>query len=146
MTSNPSISFSQGVGPDALVLCADDDAAILDITKAILERKGFSVITASDWRHAIEIIESRPIDLVILDYEMPELKGHEVAIMIRRVNAGVPLILHSGAPIIPEVAMRTTDAFVQKGADTYTLVAAIERLITKNRANTKATPPPWTKN
>lgn len=118
------------------MLCVDDDAAILDVTKTILERKGFSVITASDWRHAIEIIKSRPIDLVILDYEMPELKGHELALMIRRVNAKIPLILHSGAFSIPEIAITTMDAFVQKGADTYTLVAAIENLITKNRSNT----------
>jgi DNA-binding NtrC family response regulator len=141
MTSNPSISFSpRNIGANALVLCVDDDAAILDITKAILERKGFSVITALDWRHAIEAIKNHPIDLVILDYEMPELKGHEVAIMIRRVNADVPLILHSGASSIPEVAIRTTDAFVQKGADTYTLVAAIEELITKNRGNPHSFP------
>jgi CheY-like chemotaxis protein len=140
MISNKSASFSQGVGRDALVLCVDDDAAILDVTKAILERKGFSVITTSDWRHAIEIIKSHAIDLVILDYEMPELKGHEVAIRIRRVNADVPLVLHSGAFSIPEVAMRTTDAFVQKGVDTYTLVAAIEKLITKNRASLNPLP------
>jgi DNA-binding NtrC family response regulator len=45
MTSNPSISFSQrDIGVNALVLCVDDDAAILEITKEILEVKGFSVI------------------------------------------------------------------------------------------------------
>jgi two-component system response regulator MtrA len=134
MTSNTSISFSrQDIGANALVLCVDDDAAILDITKAILERKGFSVIVALDWRQAVEAFRSNPVDLVILDYEMPELKGHEVAIMIRSVNAEIPLILHSGATNIPEVAIKATDAVIQKGVDTSILVAAIEKLITKNR-------------
>jgi CheY-like chemotaxis protein len=135
MTSNPSISFSpRNIGANPLVLCVDDDAAILDITKAILERKGFSVITASDWRHAIEIIKSHPIDLVILDYEMPELKGHEVAILIRSVNPAVPLILYSGASSLPEVATKATDAFIQKGTEPSALVAAINNLIVKNRS------------
>jgi two-component system response regulator MtrA len=143
MTSNTSIS-SQGVGPDTLLLCVDDDAAILAVTAALLERKGFSVIVALDWRQAIEAFRSNPVDLVILDYEMPELKGHEVAIMIRSVNADIPLILHSGAANIPEVAIKATDAVIQKGVDTSILVAAIEQLITKNRVNPKPTPPSWT--
>jgi DNA-binding response OmpR family regulator len=130
--------------PNALVLCVDDDAAILDITKAILERKGFSVITALDWRQAIEVFKTYPVDLVILDYEMPELKGHEVAIMIRSVNVEVPVILHSGAVNIPEGAIKATDAVIQKGVDTSVLLAAIEKLITKNRVNPKSTPPSWT--
>jgi DNA-binding NtrC family response regulator len=135
MTSNPSISFSQrDIGANALVLCVDDDAAILDITKEILEVKGFSVIAVLDWRQAIEVVKSNPVDLVILDYEMPELKGHEVAMLIRRVNPAVPLILYSGASTIPEVATKATDAFIQKGTEPSTLVATINNLIVKNRS------------
>jgi len=135
MTLTPSVYSKRDIAANTLVLCVDDDAAILDITKAILERNGFSVITASDWRHAIEVIKSHPVDLVILDYEMPELKGHEVAVMIRRVNAEVPLILHSGTMNIPEVATKATDAVIQKGIDISILVATVESLITKNRAS-----------
>jgi DNA-binding NtrC family response regulator len=115
----------------ALVLCVDDDDAILSVTKVVLERKGFSVITALDWRHAMEVFRSQPIDLVILDYEMPELKGHELAILIRGVNSEVPLILHSGAFSIPDIAIRATDAFIQKGSETNVLIAAINRLMMK---------------
>jgi DNA-binding NtrC family response regulator len=144
MTLTPSVYSKRDIAANTLVLCVDDDAAILEITKAILERKGFSVITASDWRHAIAVIESHPVDLVILDYEMPELKGHEVAIMIRRVDAEVPLILHTGATNVPEVARAATDAVIQKGIDTASLVAAIESLVMKSRPKTKSTPASWT--
>jgi DNA-binding NtrC family response regulator len=144
MTLTPSVYSKRDSAANTLVLCVDDDAAILEITKAILERKGFSVITASDWRHAIVVIESHPVDLVILDYEMPEMKGHEVAVIIRRVDAEVPLILHTGATNVPEVAIAATDAVIQKGIDTASLVAAIESLVMKSRPKTKSTPASWT--
>ena len=55
--------------------------------------------------------------------------------MIRSVNAEVPLILHSGTVNIPEVAIKATDAVIQKGIDISVLVATVESLITKNRAS-----------
>jgi two-component system response regulator MtrA len=116
MISDPSIS-SQRIGPNTLLLCVDDDAAVLAVTAALLERRGFSVIGALDWRQAIEAFKSNPVDLVILDYEMPEFRGHEVASMIRSVNAEIPLILHSGAANIPEIAIKATDAVIRKGTD-----------------------------
>jgi two-component system OmpR family response regulator len=120
---------------DAVVLCVDDDMAILDVVKSILERRGFSVLTATNWRHALDTFKSNSIDLVMLDYEMPDVKGHEVALWIRRLNPDVPIILHSGSPDIPQSAKRVADAFVRKGAETYVLVAAISNLIMKSRVN-----------
>jgi CheY-like chemotaxis protein len=119
---------------DALVLCVDDDSAILDIIKLSLEKNGFSVITAPNWHCALEAFKQNSIDLVILDYEMPEMKGHEVAIQIRSLNPEVPIILHSGSFDLPEIVSRVTDAFIPKGVETYILVAAISNLIMKSRA------------
>jgi CheY-like chemotaxis protein len=137
--TSPS-SASQRFRKDTLLLCVDDDLAVLDITKRILERQGFSVIAATHWRDAMDAFRNNPIDLVILDYEMPEVKGDELAILIRRDNSEVPLILHSGAPYIPEAAMKATDAFVQKGVEMCVVVAAIDNLTAKNRINFNSSP------
>jgi len=69
----------------------------------------------------------------MLDYEMPDMKGHEVTVLIRSINPKVPIILHSGSPDIPDFALKATDAFLQKGIETYVLVAAISNLIMKSR-------------
>jgi CheY-like chemotaxis protein len=120
---------------DAAILCVDDEDVILDILKLTLEKNGFSVLTANNWRLALDSLRENHIDLVMVDYEMPEMKGHEVAIQMRGLNPEVPIILHSGSPEIPEVAKQATDAHVQKGVDTYILVAAISSLIMKSRIN-----------
>jgi CheY-like chemotaxis protein len=119
---------------DALVLCVDDDIAILDIIKLLLEKNGFSVLTASNSHCALEAFKQNSVDLVILDYEMPEMKGHEVAMQIRSIDPEVPILLHSGCDNIPEIATKVTDGFVRKGVETYILVAAISNLIMKSRA------------
>lgn len=115
-----------------LILCVDDDDAVLEVTQAILARKGFSVMTSSDWRHAMELFRNQPIALAILDYEMPELKGHELAILMRNLNSEVPLLLHSGAFDVPDHVVKATDGFIQKGSEPNALVAAINKLIIKS--------------
>jgi CheY-like chemotaxis protein len=120
---------------DAAILCVDDEDVILDLLKLTLEKNGFSVLTANNWRLALDSLRENHIDLVMVDYEMPEMKGHEVAIQMRSFNPEIPIILHSGSPDIPAIARQVTDAHIQKGVDTYVLVAAISSLIMKNRIN-----------
>jgi CheY-like chemotaxis protein len=120
---------------DAVVLCVDDDSVVLDVIKLTLEKNGFTVLTATNWRRALDAFRETPIDLVMLDYEMPDMKGHEVAIQIRSVNPEVPIILHSGSSDIPEIATKVTDAFIPKGVEPYVLVAAISNLIMKRRVS-----------
>jgi DNA-binding NtrC family response regulator len=120
---------------DAVVLCVDDDYVILHLLKITLEKNGFTVLTATNWCRALDAFTESPIDLVMLDYEMPDMKGHEVAIQIRSVNPGVPIILHSGSSDIPEIATKVTDAFIPKGVEPYVLVAAISNLIMKRRVS-----------
>ncbi|HXA83560.1 MAG TPA: response regulator [Candidatus Dormibacteraeota bacterium] len=131
---------SQANHSDAVILCVDDDDIILDIVRLTLEKNGFSVVTANNWRSALDAFKSNLIDLVMLDYEMPEMKGHEVAVWIRSVDPTVPIILHSGSPNIPDIATRTVDALLPKGVETHILVAAISDLIMKSRMGRM--PPP----
>jgi CheY-like chemotaxis protein len=126
-------AFSADSRADAVILCVDDDDVTLDVIKLTLEKNGFFVLTATNWRSALDAFSKNPIDLVMLDYEMPDMKGHEVAVLIRSINPKVPIILHSGSPDIPDFALKTTDAFLQKGIETYVLVAAISNLIMKSR-------------
>lgn len=117
----------------AVILCVDDDNMTLAFVGLILKKNGFSVHTANNWRLALKTFRENAIDLVVLDYEMPEMKGHEVATLIKSLNSDVPIILHSSSSTIPEIARKVTDACVPKGVEPSLLVAAISKLITKSR-------------
>jgi len=131
MTPNPA--SSRASYPDAFLLCVDDDPTGLDLKKTILEKNGYGVLTARDGTEALRVFRQNRVDLVLVDYEMQGITGHEVARRIKAMNPSMPVVLHSGSPVVPDSALTATDAFVPKGSEIYLLIAAISGLIMKSR-------------
>ena len=80
------------------ILVVDDEEGVRDVAKGMLEREGFSVITAEDGREAVRIFPSvsEEIDAVLLDLSMPHMDGGEVLREMRRLCPEVKVILCSG--------------------------------------------------
>jgi PAS domain S-box-containing protein len=98
--SLPSSSASpagiwQGHGT-ALVI--DDDGAVRLISRRLLERMGFTVLTAENGAVGLEVFRARSseIDFVLLDLTMPVMGGEQAFAELRRVRADVRVILASG--------------------------------------------------
>jgi CheY-like chemotaxis protein len=96
------------------ILCIDDDRSALDYHRALLERSGYQVLTASSARRGVEIAQTSAITLVLVDYNMPEMTGNEVANAIKRVKPTVPVIIVSSDDEIPKTVLRQADGFVLK--------------------------------
>lgn len=60
------------------VLIVDDDESICAFLKALLEKEGFNIEIAYKGDAAVKIVQSKKIDLIILDWMMPILSGFEV--------------------------------------------------------------------
>jgi len=103
----------QSVVHNAVVLCIDDDPAILECEQRFLETFGYRVLTALSTK-GLELASVHSVDVVIVDYCMPEMNGPEVAIEIKRLRPHVPVIMLSGAVDIPEKDLKVVDAFVAK--------------------------------
>ena len=78
-----------------VVLAVDDDARVLDAYQAILESR-CEVLTAPDGRTALEILQSRTIDVVLLDLLMPGLSGLAVLKAIKRLRIETNVVVVSG--------------------------------------------------
>jgi CheY-like chemotaxis protein len=64
---------------DAALLIVDDiDDNRFALTRRLARQGYLNVTTASDGRQALELLNSRPFDLVLLDIMMPNLNGYEV--------------------------------------------------------------------
>ena len=74
------------------ILVADDEANIRELVTLYLENEGFSVITASDGRAAVNSAREFHPDLIVLDLMMPELSGYEVCRELRR-DSDVPILM-----------------------------------------------------
>jgi two-component system, OmpR family, alkaline phosphatase synthesis response regulator PhoP len=74
------------------VLVVDDAPDILRLTRDYLEHAGFSVLTASDGRGALQLAGTRRPDLLILDLGLPDQDGLDVARQLRR-SSDLPIIM-----------------------------------------------------
>ncbi len=111
-----------------VVLCIDDNENVLECEKAFLETFGYTVLTARSGGKGLELASIHSIDVVIVDYFMPEMSGPEVAIEMRRLRPQAPIIMLSAAVDVPAQALKLVDAFVAKDRLASQLLPAIAQL------------------
>jgi signal transduction histidine kinase/DNA-binding response OmpR family regulator len=82
----------------ASVLVVDDEADTADFIRDTLRSEGLRVVVARDGRQALDVLQRRRPDLVLLDIMLPELSGFEVLERIARspALAGTPVIVLTG--------------------------------------------------
>ncbi len=60
------------------ILCVDDEDFNLDLLEALLRPHGYETLTALNGKEALAVLASKPVDLVLLDINMPVMNGHDV--------------------------------------------------------------------
>lgn len=111
------------------ILCVDDEALGLQIRKAILEMAGYQVLTALDGNTALDLFERHLIDIVVLDYLMPEMDGGQVAAAMRRIKPEVPILMHSACVDLPQETMDVVDSSLAKGEGPELLLSRLQGLL-----------------
>ena len=109
------------------ILCIDDDEAILCYERALLEGSGYTVLTAESAEQGLRLVTTCSCDAVLVDFEMPGMKGHEVACAIKLVRPELMVILLSGSDV-PTHALASVDAFVPKLEASWQLLPMITKL------------------
>jgi DNA-binding response OmpR family regulator len=74
------------------ILVVDDEARIVEVVKAYLEKEGFEVLTAMDGETAIKVFKDEIVHLVVLDLMLPKLSGEEVCSKLRAIS-DIPIIM-----------------------------------------------------
>lgn len=123
------------------ILVADDHELNLELTRAILESRGFEVFTASDGIEVLGQLDLIAPDVVLVDIQMPRLDGLTLIKRIRRFDrfANLPCIACSASAMMgdKEVALASGfDAFIEKPFQLETLVDAVN-LSLNSRHNQK---------
>lgn len=105
--------FSLDSRPKRTILCIDDDEAILRYEKMLLEKFGYAVLLAASAQQGLRLVTMCQCDVVLLDYEMPDVSGPEVALEIRKIRPELPIVLLSGNDVPGEV-LPLFDAYLPK--------------------------------
>ncbi len=80
------------------ILLADDTAGVREITRTLLETCGYRVTATDSGSEALRVFSINPgyFDVVILDQEMPGLKGTDIAPRLVGLRSNVPIVLYTG--------------------------------------------------
>jgi len=79
--------------PQRRILVVDDEPLVCDAVKLMLDFDGHDVETACNGAEALAKMEAGKFDLVITDYEMPGMKGDELASVIKARDTKQPVVL-----------------------------------------------------
>ena len=111
------------------VLCIDDNRESLQIRKLLLEMQGYAVLTADNGPIGLRLLDENSVDVIVLDYRMPEMDGLAVATAIREHHGHIPVLLLTGYPreLLKEL-LDIVDASVTKGHSPDLLLGELRRL------------------
>lgn len=107
-------------------LIADDNKVIRWLLSKIMVNLNFYVLEAEDGEEAVEVVERTEPDVVILDWDLPQLAGIEVLYKIRASNKKQPKVLFCSSVVNIENIKQALDA----GADDYIMKPFDEEIIT----------------
>ena len=113
------------------VLVADDEETVRNVAKRMLQRSGFTVLTAADGKQAVERFRQHAdaIDVVLLDMTMPHLSGEEAFREIRRIRPDAKVVLCSGynqQEATSRFAGKGLAGFLQKPFELDKLISALK--------------------
>jgi CheY-like chemotaxis protein len=123
------------VGHGQIVLCVDDEAVGLKVRRILLERAGYTVLTASDGEAGLEVFRSNHVDAVVLDYSMPRMSGEQVARAMRETKPEVPILLLSAYVGLHDEVRSIVDVYMTKGEGAPALLERLSKLLTNSPAS-----------
>ena len=110
------------------ILFVDDNDLVLAATTLLLEWKGYTVVTATSGRSALDAM-NQPFDAAVLDYELADMTGLQLARCLKAVRPQLPIVLFSGHSDISESTLAEVTAFVPKGKGFQQLLTTLAELI-----------------
>jgi len=118
------------------VLLVDDEEIVIGVGKQMLEKLGFSVLTAANGKEAIDIYRNNKdrIGLVVMDMIMPGMGAGDTCDQLQPIDPGIKVLLSSGYGVdqqTSEVLKRGCKGFIQKPFNMQVLSEKIGEILTE---------------
>ena len=127
------------------LLIVDDEKAVLSSLKRLFKFNGFTVYLADGAKAGLDILRQHPVDAIISDLRMPEMKGDQFLSKTVDISPEVPRIILTG--LTDEIAIlqdkdnqKVIDAYVEKPWSNSNLVTLVNESIAKKTTQDLATP------
>ena len=121
---------------DYSILIADDNESIRCILTDTLEKEGHSIFSARNGKETVDLLRSKPIDVILLDIIMPDANGLDLIETLQEINSTASIIIltaHGTTQIAIKAAKRRAYDYITKPFD----ISAVTELVARaaNAAN-----------
>jgi DNA-binding NtrC family response regulator len=118
-----------------IILVVDDDLNILAVLEARLSSIDYRVLTASGGEEALELLKSKPVDLMITDVKMPGMGGMDLFSAAQATRPGLPVMFLTAYGTIPD-AVKAMKAgaidYLTKPFNGRDLISKVQEVLRKN--------------
>jgi len=124
------------------VLIVDDEVEVADMFAKFLTKRGFEALTANNALAALRICNKRQVDLILTDYNMPEVTGIELLKEVRKIHPALPVILMSGQAdmkVAMEALREQAFDFLSKPIDSNDLLESVRLAIQRAAKDSDST-------
>ena len=111
------------------ILCVEDNKAYLRLRKAVLEKDGYLVLTATTGAEALKVFRDVAVSLVLSDHMLRGTTGVALAHHLKSIKPHVPFVLYSGT--VPDI-MGDADCFISKDESVASFLSIIKSLIRRH--------------
>jgi CheY-like chemotaxis protein len=125
--------------PKKVILCVDDNEQELSVLSFMLTTNGYKVLPATSGQEAIALFSQSQVDLVLADFGMPQMNGHQLVHRLKQITGHVPMIL-LGDPQAMAGQIHAADALLAKKQCTpQDLLERIKQMSARKRGPRKGT-------
>ena len=117
------------------ILVIDDNAAIRELLRLVLEEEGYEVVEAADGAEGLQLYQAAPADLVITDLQMPGMNGLELLMALQRMVPTPALMAISGDREALTLAKGLTSYTFVKPLALEQVLAAVRNLDLRHRSS-----------
>jgi CheY-like chemotaxis protein len=115
-----------GMAANPTLLCIHRDPAQL----RVLQENGYDLLTAANGNDGLRLFRSRPVDAIVLEYNLGLLDGSVIATEIKQVRPTIPIVMVAEHSDLPDGALQSVDVLVSTSDPPHFLWAAVHFLLT----------------
>ena len=123
--------------PKKVILCVDDNEQELSVMSFMLATNGYRVVTATSGQAAISLFSEMQVDLVLADFAMPLMNGHQLVNRLKQIAGHVPMILLGDAHAMSSEIHAADALLTKKNCSPQELLERIKVMSARKRGPRK---------
>lgn len=125
---------------DARVLFVDDELMLRTVVTRVLARRGVEVVSVADAVTAVERLRDEPFDLLLTDFQMPDMDGFALLAHVRQHHPDLPAIMMTGHASVQHAVQAMSDGAVDYLPKPFATDALADRVLAQVRRRREAAP------